>query len=112
MLIYNYKCDCGALWQRGHEAGTGSHLYDKCPQCRCKTSWKSVTQGEAKRETNTGDVVRVSRAMGISVDQIPERLKQFPDETYDSRGYLVTRSLSEHKKMLRRNGMTDFNSFN
>ena len=104
MPVYFYECKCG---EGGEHFVHNSNDEVKCEKCKAVME----RQGTLHFSAPTGKVKRYSDAMGVHPEQVAEHRKVHPEITLTDDGRVVTHSLAEQRRVAKKIGMVDHNSY-
>jgi putative FmdB family regulatory protein len=105
MPLYIFKCSrCGLVFD--HIECT-EHRNDAqvCPGCNGPAS-RNIEEECAGRK-QIPEHTRLSKAMGVNPEQIPEAMKAYPGSEYTPNGDLIIHSRQHKLKEMKRRGMEE-----
>ncbi len=110
MPIFNFICeDCDHITQELFFAKE-KKIAPPCEKCKGKTEWTLA----AKHDQVNGDKERTSSALGVHPSQIADgsAFKLHPGARFNSRGDMILKNRTEHKKRLAERGWVNRDDYN
>ena len=104
MPVYNYECECG---EKGERFVHNANNKVECEKCKATMKQK----GSLHFSAPAGKVTRYSESMGVGADQVAEHRRVHPEIQLTEDGRVVTHSLAERRRVMKKLGMRDHKAF-